>query len=160
MTEQEARRARADDVPGLARLADRAYRPYLARMAGKRPAPMDADYAHAVGHDEAWVIPGPDGTVLAFVVLVPGDGELLLENIAVDPSEQGRGLGRLLLDLAEQRAVALGATSVWLFTHASMTENQAIYTARGYVETERGAEDGLERVFYRKRLLPGDIAPH
>lgn len=121
---------------------------------------MDADYAHAVRHDEVWVIDGPGGAVLAFVVLVPGDGELLLENIAVDPSEQGRGLGRLLLDLAEQRAVALGATSVWLFTHVSMTENQRIYEARGYVETERRGEDGLERVFYRKRLLPGDIAPH
>nr|WP_232304204.1 GNAT family N-acetyltransferase [Pseudofrankia sp. DC12] len=93
-------------------------------------------------------------------MLVPGDGELLLENIAVDPAEQGRGLGRLLLDLAERRAVALGATSVCLFTHVSMTENQRIYTARGYVETGRRGEDGLKRVFYRKRLLPGDIAPH
>jgi ribosomal protein S18 acetylase RimI-like enzyme len=144
----------------MAELARRAYEPYLPRMAGQRPAPLDADYARAIAHDEAWVIPGPDGAVRAFVVLVPGERELLLENIAVDPAEQGRGLGRTLLDLAERRAAALGATAVRLFTHVSMTENQRIYTARGYVETGRHIEDGLGRVFYRKRLLPGTGDPH
>jgi ribosomal protein S18 acetylase RimI-like enzyme len=149
---EQARRATADDVTAIARIADRAYRRYLPRMAGARPAPMDADYADAVAHDEVWVLDGGDGAVLAFVVLVPGDGDLLLENVAVDPDAQGEGLGRALLDLAEDRARTLGAGAVWLFTHVMMTENQRIYAARGYVETDRRTDAGLERVFFRKAL--------
>jgi ribosomal protein S18 acetylase RimI-like enzyme len=148
----EMRRTVADDAAAMAGIAGRAYQPYLARMGGQRPGPLDADYAAAAGGAESWSALAQDGRLAGFVVLVPGADGLLLENVAVDPAYQGRGLGRLLLDLAEGRARALGLPSIWLYTHVTMTENQRIYEARGYVETRRATEHDLTRVFYRKTL--------
>ena len=134
----------------LASIAERAYRHYVARI-GLRPAPMDTDYDLAVARDEVWVAVIADG-VAGFVVLRPDGDDLLLENVAVDPPFQGQGVGRTLLDLAEQRAGSLGLDGVRLYTHAMMTENQRLYEQRGYVETRRVHEVGLDRVHYRKEL--------
>ncbi|MDT3444578.1 MULTISPECIES: N-acetyltransferase [unclassified Pseudofrankia] len=148
----EVRRAVTADAAEMAGLADRSYRPYVARMDGRRPGPMDADYAATIDDAEVWVVDGPAHRLRAFLVLVPGPDGLLLENIAVDPVAQGRGLGGALLRLAEEQALAHAHTSIWLYTHVSMVENQRIYAARGYVETHRATDNGLERIFYRKTL--------
>jgi ribosomal protein S18 acetylase RimI-like enzyme len=148
----EVRRATAADAVAMAELADRAYRPYVARMDGRRPGPLDTDYAATIDHAEVWVVDGTAYRLRAFLVLVPGRDGLLLENVAVDPVAQGQGLGSALLDLAEERARAYVHPSIWLYTHVSMVENQRIYAARGYVETHRATENGLERIFYRKTL--------
>jgi ribosomal protein S18 acetylase RimI-like enzyme len=76
----------------------------------------------------------------------------MLENVAVDPTYQGRGIGRALLDLAERRARELGLPAVELFTHSLMTENQQIYEGRGYVRTAQVDEEGFNRFYYRKDL--------
>ena len=75
-----------------------------------------------------------------------------MENLAVRPADQGRGVGRRLLTLAEQRARDLGLAELRLYTNAAMTENLAYYPRRGYVETYRADQDGFHRVFFRKPL--------
>jgi GNAT superfamily N-acetyltransferase len=77
---------------------------------------------------------------------------LLVENIAVRPAAQGRGVGRVLLARAEELAAELGYGEVRLYTHETMTENIAYYPRRGYTETHRGGQDGYRRVFFRKEL--------
>jgi ribosomal protein S18 acetylase RimI-like enzyme len=151
MAAPQARRARPDDAPALAALAERAYGHYPARI-GVRPAPLDADYAHAISADEVWVVDGDGGDLVGLLVLHARPDDLLLDNVAVDPAYQGRGVGRLLLDLAERRARELGLDAIELFTHALMTENQAIYEGRGYVKLRRVDEQGFDRFFYRKQL--------
>lgn len=147
-----ARRARPDDAPRLAAIAAEAYAVYLPRMPdGLRPAPMTADYAIHVRDDEVWVIER-DGDPVAYLVLIPRDDHLVLDNVAVDPSAQGAGLGAALLDLAEERARALGVSEIRLYTHVVMTENQARYERRGYVETGRTTQHGFARVHYTLRL--------
>jgi ribosomal protein S18 acetylase RimI-like enzyme len=146
------RRAVAGDAAAMAEIARRAYEPYLARMGGRRPGPLDADYADAAAGPESWVAVGPTDLPGGFLVLRPGEEGLLLENVAVAPASQGYGFGRALLDLAEVRARSLGFASIWLYTHVTMTENQAIYAARGYAETHRATEHGLARIYYRKPL--------
>jgi len=79
---------------------------------------------------------------------------LLLENVAVHPARQGRGIGRALLDHAETRARELGLSRVRLYTHETMTENLALYRARGYRETARAVEDVYRRVHLAKPLHP------
>ena len=81
---------------------------------------------------------------------------MLLENVAVLPSHHGTGVGRALLALAEERAVATGHPRIRLYTHETMVENQRLYERIGYVETHRAGEHGVTRVFYEKRL---DRAP-
>ena len=77
---------------------------------------------------------------------------MLLENVAVLPSHHGRGLGRALLELAEERATVAGLGRIRLHTHVSMVENQRLYERIGYAETHREGEPGWVRVFYEKRL--------
>jgi ribosomal protein S18 acetylase RimI-like enzyme len=150
----ELRRADAADVPALQRIASAAYSPYLPRMGGQRPVPLDADYAAAVEASETWVA-SAGGSTVGFLVLAgdPSDDEVLvLENVAVLPSHHGHGIGRALLELAEDRAIARGCRRIRLYTHVTMVENQALYEHIGYVETHRGGEDGRVRVLYEKAL--------
>ena len=138
------------DIAGLQMIAAVAYEPYVARM-DQLPAPMTADYAQAVRNGWAWVAVGR-GELVGFVILVAQPGYLLLENVAVLPAAQGRGIGTRLLTLAEEQARSLHLSEMRLYTNEAMTENLAYYPRHGYVETHRAEQDGFRRVFFRKRL--------
>ena len=147
------RRATSTDVLLMARVAQQAYAPYLERMNGQRPGPMDANYDALVAEAkaEAWVVE-VEGEVVGFLILVAESNGMLLDNVAVLPSHQGLGAGRLLLSLAENQTRAAGFDHVRLYTHETMVENQQLYERNGYVETHREAEYGFGRVFYVKSL--------
>ena len=138
------------DAPALARIAVAAYQHYVPRI-GRPPAPMTADYTAAVRRGQAWVA-AVDGEVAGFIVLISRPGYLLLENVAVLPAAQGRGIGARLLAKAEDRARALHVPEIRLYTNAAMTENLAYYPRHGYTETHRSQQDGFHRVFFRKRV--------
>jgi GNAT superfamily N-acetyltransferase len=138
------------DVARLREIATAAYAPYVSRI-GKQPAPMTADYAAAVAEDEVWVAVAGD-VIVGLLVLVPAADHLLLENVAVDPGWQGRGIGARLLAVAEERAAHAGLAEIRLYTNAAMTENIAYYPGHGYIETHRGQGDGFDRVYFSKRL--------
>lgn len=140
------RPATRDDVPAITDLVQRAYAPYVPRIGG-RPGPMDDDYAQQVqaGHVE---VLEADGTIRGVLVTFAHDDHLLIHNVAVDPDHHGQGIGSRLLDHAEAKA----SHEARLYTHVLMTENQERYRKRGYVETHRAEDEGLERVFMTKRL--------
>lgn len=144
------RRATAADLPAIKAIIDAAYAKYLTRM-DKRPAPMFRDYGPSVEDGTTWVAGSP---VTAVLTLYPREDHLLVENIAVHPGAQGRGLGRALMGFAEQEAARRGFTRMALVTHEAMTENQAIYGRLGYTEVDRRAEDGYRRI-YMEKPLPG-----
>ena len=75
----------------------------------------------------------------------PREDHLYVENIAVDPSAQGRGLGRA--GSRPPRAHPHG-----LVTYEAITETQAICARLGYVEIERRTEDGYRRIYMKKPL--------
>jgi ribosomal protein S18 acetylase RimI-like enzyme len=142
------RRATADDLPAIKAVIDAAYARYLPRM-DKPPAPMFRDYGPSVEAGTTWVTGSP---ITAVLTLYPREDHLYVENMAVDPSAQGRGLGRALMEFAEQEASRRGLKRMALVTHEAMTENQAIYARLGYVETERRVEDGYRRIYMEKPL--------
>jgi ribosomal protein S18 acetylase RimI-like enzyme len=144
------RHATEADVPALKVIAHEAYLHYVARI-GRMPAPMTADYAAAVRSGQAWVAEA-DGEVAGLLVLVVCQGYLLIENVAVLPSAQRRGIGARLLALAEDEARAHGLGEIRLYTNEAMTENLAYYPSHGYVQTHRAEQDGFRRVFFSKRL--------
>ena len=146
------RRAAAADVPLIRRVAEEAYAPYVGRMGGQRPAPMDLDYAAVVGSTEAWVAEA-DGDVVGFLILIGEGDSMLLDGVAVRPSHQGFGAGRALLTLAEEQARAGGYDRIRLYTNEAMLENQGLYERIGYVETHRADAHGFARVFYEKPLV-------
>jgi N-acetylglutamate synthase-like GNAT family acetyltransferase len=144
------RTAVADDVPAIAALVRDAYAMYVPRI-GRQPAPVTADHAGLVAAGRTSVAEA-DGAIAGVIVLIPRDDHLLVENIAVAPGMQGRGLGGELMRFAERRAAELGVRELRLYTNALMTENITLYPALGYVETGRRVEDGFSRVYFSKRL--------
>ncbi len=144
------RLGRPEDLPAIRELVQRAYEHYIARI-GRKPGPLLDDYAALVSKKRVHVL-SEDG-IKGILVLIPEDRAMLLDNIAVDPDAQGRGYGRSLLEFAEQSALAAGCESIRLYTNEAMTENIALYSRIGYVETHRAEENGLHRVYMSKRLV-------
>lgn len=142
------RPAREEDVPALTALARAAYARYVPRL-GREPAPVAADYASPAA-GRVWVA-GSDRLV-GLLVLEAGDGQLFIQNVAVDPAAQGRGVGGALLAHAEAEARRAGLPEIRLSTNAAMTENRAWYGRHGYREVGEGAEDGFRRVRLVKRV--------
>jgi len=127
-----------------------AYRKYLSRM-DRPPAPMLSDISPDIDAGRVWLVGQP---VTGVICLISDDDGLLVENVAVHPDAQGTGLGRQLMDFAEDEARRLGLDRLWLYTNEVMTENIAIYTHLGYHEVKRQIEDGYRRVFMEKVLPP------
>ena len=112
---------------------------------------MTEDYGKVI-REHRVTVGESGGAIVGVLVLAVTEEGFLLENVAVDPSHLGRGLGRALLELAESEARREGYKSIYLYTHEKMTENQALYAKIGYVEYDRRTEDGLARVYMRKSL--------
>lgn len=145
------RLARPMDQAAIEAIVEAAYRVYVPRM-GMKPMPMLDDYEVRIAAGQAHVL-DEDGAVLGLVVLVPEDGVMLLDNVAVDPARQGRGLGHRLLAFAEGQAREAGLPAIRLLTNATMVENIARYGRLGYVETGRLEREGRRAVMMRKSLV-------
>jgi len=143
--------ARPADRAAIERIVRAAYGLYVERI-GKPPGPMLDDYTALISDGRVSVLEEADRTMAAIIVLLPEPDHLLLDNIAVRPERQGQGLGRRLIAFAEEQARRLGHSEVRLYTHEKMTENIALYTRLGFVETGRGQQAGYNRVFMAKRL--------
>ena len=144
------RKATAPDADAIRRIVTAAYGPLADRM-DKPPMPMLDDYPARVAEGVVDVL--VDGEiVLGMIILVDQPDALMLENVAVAPEAQGRGVGRRLIDHAEAEAQRRGGSLIRLYTHATMVENQRMYAHLGYTETERGEDEGYDRVQFEKRL--------
>jgi len=128
-----------------------AYQHYVSRI-GRSPGPMLDDYAVRIADGQVWVLEDA-GRIAGILVLEEQADRFLLDNVAVRPDRQGSGFGRRLMDFAEAEARRRGWQEIMLYTHALMTENQAMYRRLGYVETGRVSEKGFDRVYMTKRLV-------
>jgi ribosomal protein S18 acetylase RimI-like enzyme len=144
------RRAEPQDRQAVEDIVHAAYAMYVERI-GKPPGPMLDDYGALIAQGAVSVL-GADEVIAAIIVLLPKPDHLLLDNIAVRPDRQGQGLGRRLIEFAENEARRLGYRELRLYTHEKMTENIALYRRLGFEETGRGHHAGYDRVFMTKRL--------
>ncbi|WP_199486523.1 MFS transporter [Actinomadura logoneensis] len=143
----EIRLAVPSDRPAVERIVQAAYAPWT-EVIGTPPLPLGSDYAALIEAGRVHVLDDLSG----LIVLIPEDGRLLVDNVAVDPSRQGEGLGRRLLDHAEEQARALGLPALRLITNEKMTSNIARYERRGYRETGREEIQGRHAVHMAKTL--------
>jgi ribosomal protein S18 acetylase RimI-like enzyme len=146
----QIRSARDSDAVALRGIVERAYSVYIDRI-GRRPAPMDDDYGQKIGEGSISVAE-EDGEVVGLIVLLVERDHLLIENVAVDPAHQGRGVGRALMAHAETYAGRRHISELRLYTNVAMTENLTLYSRLGYREDDRRTENGLRRVFFSKGL--------
>jgi N-acetylglutamate synthase-like GNAT family acetyltransferase len=112
------------DLQAVEDIVRTAYSRYVARI-GREPGPMRDDYRLLIAERRVSVIEH-EGCVQGILVLIPQTDAMLLDNVAVAPAAQGLGLGRKLLEFAEQAAVASGFRSIRLYTNEAMTENIAL----------------------------------
>jgi ribosomal protein S18 acetylase RimI-like enzyme len=145
------RSASDSDAPTVADLVDAAYRHYVERI-GMLPGPMTVDYAEVIRSSEVTLVEWRGSIVGAIVLRVVNEG-FLIENVAVHPFHQGKGVGRALLEFAEREACHAGFDSVHLYTHEKMTENLAMYSRAGYVEYDRRSQGEFSLVYMRKPLV-------
>ena len=146
----ELRPARAEEAPALRQMVRAAYAHYVPRL-DREPAPMLDDYAARIADHQAFVLEA-DGALQGLAVLEDSEAGLFLDNIAVAPSAQGRGLGRQMLAWIEAEGRRRGHHRLWLYTNEVMAENIALYQSLGFDETHRAEEAGYRRVFFEKSL--------
>lgn len=144
------RPAEAKDLSFIRACAQAAYAPYVQRMS-QRPAPMDADFEDAIEKAQCFLLEEKKRP-LGYAIWFPKDDAFFIENIAIAPVEQGRGLGIVLMNLAEQAAQERELTLLRLYTNVKMVENIAFYTRLGFIENERRKENGFHRAYFEKQL--------
>ena len=123
-------RATPADAKAIRQLVRDAYAKWVPLL-GREPLPMLADYDLAVREHEvdlAYV----EGQLAALIEMIVKPDHLFIENVAVAPTHQGRGLGRHLLAHAERRARELGVAQLRLLTAEVMNSNILLYQSVGY----------------------------
>ncbi|GAQ36282.1 hypothetical protein AtubIFM55763_004092 [Aspergillus tubingensis] len=144
------RQATPDDQSIIEAIIQEAFSIYIARM-GRKPQPMLDDYTALIKDGVVYVIER-DGEIKGTVMLVPKEGSMIVDNLAVAQSARGTGLGRKLLEFADESARLAGYHTLQLHTNETMVENIAIYTRMGYAETHRADNKGWKRVYMAKNL--------
>ena len=91
---------------------------------------------------EVWVIGAP---AVACMFLTPKGHALYLGKLAVAASHRGKGLARVLVDVADARARVLGLPVLELQTRVELVENHATFRALGFVEVGHSAHPGYDR---------------
>jgi ribosomal protein S18 acetylase RimI-like enzyme len=147
------RPAVAQDHSAILAVVEAAYAPWIA-VIGRRPGPMDDDYAARIAAGEV-IVAEEAGAVVGLLVTEEHPTHLLIDNVAVSPAAQGRGLGAALLAEAEREAARQGLALLRLYTHAKMAANIARYRRAGFAEVARITEKGFDRVYMQKQLAAG-----
>jgi len=102
----EWRRAAAADAAAVRALTRAAYAKWVP-LIGREPKPMQADYDRAA-REHRIDLALLDGALAGLIETIDRPDHLLIENVAVAPAFQKRGLGRRLMAHAEHLASTLG----------------------------------------------------
>jgi GNAT superfamily N-acetyltransferase len=146
----ELRRATPQDAGAVRDLVRAAYARWVP-VIGREPMPMKADYERAVREHEIDMLV-IDGEVVALIETMRRPDHLWIENIAVHPDSQGKGLGRRLLAHAEHKAAAAGCSEIRLLTSAAFETNVLLYEKAGYVIDKREPFMGGTTFYMSKKL--------
>jgi GNAT superfamily N-acetyltransferase len=144
------RRAGLADAAAIRSLTRAAYGPWVP-LIGREPLPMVTDYDQAVASDLIDLLE-QDTALLALIQMKVGADHLWLDNVAVHPDHQGRGLGHRLMAHAEATARDLGLPELRLLTNMAFAANLRFYEGLGFQETAREAFRGGVTVHYAKAL--------
>jgi ribosomal protein S18 acetylase RimI-like enzyme len=136
------RRGTIADVAAITALTRSAYAKWVP-LTGREPLPMTADYSVAI-IEHRFDLLFVDCDLAALIETMLREGDLLIENVAVAPEFQKRGLSRTLIAHAEQVATQAGRAYVRLYTNSRFEENLRLYASLGYaVEREEALNGGI-----------------
>jgi ribosomal protein S18 acetylase RimI-like enzyme len=168
--------ATISDIPALVGLVNRGYRGDSARQGWTSEAdlldgtridePTLNDYITAA-NSEILLYKNDEAVLMACVYLQNAGGYLYLGMLTVDPTEQGKGTGKILLKEAERRALKAGIATIRMTVISLRSELIAWYKRHGYADTglrepfPAGVQFGqpkfeLEFMVLEKQLLPDE----
>jgi ribosomal protein S18 acetylase RimI-like enzyme len=152
------RLAMTTDVPAIKLIARKSFERYVP-LIGKPPAPMNANFSGHVLKDTVFIAQSEkkQGSVLGYAIVLQRDGEWLLDNIAVSPEAQGRGIGSALIAACETFLQKQGVQRYHLYTNEAMEQNLTWYPEIGFVEMARRLEDGFSRIYFTKEMVPKSV---
>lgn len=138
------------DATAIQTLVRAAYAQWVPLL-GREPMPMTVYYEQALkAHRFDLLVDG--ASLLGVLETEIRDDHLWIENIAIHPDQQGHGLGRRLLTLAETLADAAGCEEIRLLTNGVFKANIALYEKVGYAITGREAFMGGTTIYMTKTL--------
>ena len=142
-----AERADAAAIRDIVRAAYAKWVPVI----GREPLPMRADYDKAVAeHPFDLAIEGD--RIVGMLETMLTEDHLWIENVCVAPQAQGRGIGRLLLERAEEKARAAGRRELRLLTNGAFKANVSLYRKHDYtIDREEPFMNGTT-VYMSKKL--------
>ncbi len=149
--ELRLRRATRNDAEAIGKLTRQVYAKWIAKI-GREPFPMRANYMHAVEHH--WIdLREIDGELKGLIEMIPKADHLMIENIAIAESEQGKGWGSALMAHAMALAKASGLPEVRLLTNQAFDTNMKFYGNLGF-EHYRSTDlpDGGVTAHFRKTV--------
>lgn len=124
------RPARRDDADAIRDLVRAAYAKWVP-LIGREPMPMRVDYAVALEEHDFDLLCDGD-TLVGLIETEHKPDHLWIENVAVHPDRQGKGLGKKLLKWAEKRAEVAGTGEIRLLTNEAFEANIKLYKKVGY----------------------------
>ena len=146
------RRATTADAVAVRELTRAAYAKWVPVL-GREPRPMTADYDAAL-RDHLIDLLLVDGEAAALIEMAPKADHLLIVNVAVAPTYQGKGYGRALMAHAEEVARSLNLSEMRLYTNALFAENLRLYSRLGYrVDREEQHPQFGVTVYMSKRFV-------
>src|ERR1044072_672197 len=129
------RQARPDDLPELReveRAARQAFRRLGMDLVADAEPPTVAELATFQADSRAWVYTDEGDRPVAYLLVAVVDGEADIEQVSVRPEDGRRGIGRGLVDVAREWAVAHGLPALSLTTYTEVPWNGPYYARIGF----------------------------
>ncbi|QPF87604.1 MarR family transcriptional regulator [Bradyrhizobium genosp. L] len=112
----------------------------------------DPDAKDMVRPRGTFIVAMSDGLPLGCVGLKGGSAFAEIKRLWVAPAARGLGLGRRLMDAAENAARELGIVLLRLDTNSALAEAGQLYRRTGWTEIPRFNDDPYPDLFFEKRL--------
>lgn len=131
----DVRPAGPADGPALREIERRAGERFrdvgMADIAEDEPPSTDSLAAYAAA-GRSWVAQDPAHGILGYVLVDVVDGNAHIEQVTVEPDQQGRGVGRALIDRAASWAGRHGLGALTLTTFSGVPWNAPLYEHLGF----------------------------
>jgi GNAT superfamily N-acetyltransferase len=117
---------------------------------------LDADSIAVKAKDEHLFLAVEDGELVGCIFAKPKPGSLYVGKLAVWPHRQRQGIGRRLMQAAEDFARHTGHAVLELDTRIELTENHETFAALGFVKTAEHAHAGYDHPTFITMQKPLD----
>jgi len=143
------RAARPDEAAAIVALIQRAFGQYRGKLRPESGALQETpETIRAVMKTGTILLAERGGRILGCVSVRRKDGCAYAGRLAVEPMEQGMGVGRALLAAAEALAREMGTDRLRVDVRLKLTDNRAFFRAQGFVEGAERCHPGFAKPTY------------